>query len=66
MVNPAHPNRIHRLRSSSASAGWVRAQAARDANGRIRPGHALIDGELVKVTNADIPVWLTFGRYIGA
>jgi len=34
-----------------AANGWRRAQAARSANGRIKPGHALIDGEAVKVAD---------------
>jgi integrase len=33
-----------------AADGWKRAQAARGANGRIKPGYALIDGEAVKVS----------------
>ena len=33
-----------------AADGWKRAQAVQGANGRIRPGHALINGDAVKVS----------------
>lgn len=39
--------------------GWKRAQAASGANGRIRPGYALIDGKAVQVTDYQYQV-----RYI--
>lgn len=42
-----------------AADGWKRAQAASGANGRIRPGYALIDGKAVQVTDYQYQV-----RYI--
>ena len=39
------------IRFKTTDGTWKRATAARGANGRIRPGYALVDGEQVKVSD---------------
>jgi integrase len=45
-----------------AAHGWKRAQVSRGANGRIKPGHALVDGQAVKVSDFQYQVRYYVGR----
>lgn len=50
------------IRYKDASGTWRRRPAARGANGRVKPGHALVDGQVVAVKNSRYDIRCTVDR----
>src|SRR5664279_4195156 len=50
------------VRHRDADGKWRRSPAARGANGRIKPGHALIEGKVVAVVNGTYDLRHTVDR----
>jgi len=50
------------IRYKDASGTWRRSPAARGANGRVKPGHALVDGQVVAVKNGRYDIRSTVNR----